>query len=77
MTTATASDGYGNLVIRDTTNVVGGVPGNVNTCLTAKTIAGKRETAFEWALLAWLDNYSDAGENCALYAQANKLGFAW
>lgn len=70
----TASDGYGNLVIRDTTNVVGGVPGDVNTCLTAKTLAGKRETAFEWALLAWLDNYSDAGENCALYAQANKLG---
>ncbi len=70
----TAADGYGNLAVRDTTNVVGGTPGNVNTCTTVKTVAGKRETAFEWALLTWLDNYSDAGENCALYAQANKLG---
>jgi len=71
---ATASDGYGDLTFRDTTNVVGGQHGNVNTAKTVKTVAGKNERAFEWAMLAWLDNYSDFGENVASYSQANKYG---
>lgn len=70
----TASDGYGDLTFRDTSGVVGGQPGTVNTAKTVKTVAGKNERAFEWNLLAWLDNHSDAGENCAFYAQGNKYG---
>lgn len=68
----TASDGYSNVTTRDTTGCSGGIPGHVNTAQTVISTAGKDVTAFEWALLALLHNYSDKGENVALYAQANK-----
>lgn len=69
-----ATDGYGNLVTRDTRGLSGGIAGHVNTALTSYTIAGKDVKQFEWNFLALLDNYADAGENCAMYAQGNKHG---
>ena len=68
----TVNDGYTNVTSRDTQGLTGGVKGNVNTAQTVLSTAGKGVTAYEWALLAKLDNYSDAGENVALYAQGNK-----
>lgn len=68
----TASDGYSAPILRDTTGLSGGEPGHVNTTLYTRTITGKDVKAFEWGALHVLDNYSDAGENVALYAQANK-----
>ena len=70
----TVNDGYGNVSFRDTRGLTGGTPGNVNTCVTFKGMAGKGVTAFEWVNLAMLDNYADAGQNVAHYAQANKYG---
>jgi hypothetical protein len=69
---ATASDGYSNVTLRDTTGCGGGIPGHVNTAAMTHSIAGHDVQAFEWAHLCLLDNYAKAGENVALYAQANK-----
>lgn len=70
------SDGYdgGLQVFRDTYAVTGGTFGSVNTGLFARTRTGKGQTAFEWTGLFLLDNYSDAGENVALYTQGNSFG---
>lgn len=70
------SDGYsgGLTVFRDTYSLSGGTFGHVNTGLMARTRTGKNQTAFEWTGLFLLDNYSDAGENVAMYAQANAFG---
>lgn len=70
----TASDGYGNMIKRDTTGCAGGTPGHVNTAFTSYSVAGKDVRAFEWNALFLLDNYADSGENCAVYAQGNKHG---
>jgi hypothetical protein len=68
----TATDGYTNATIRDTTHCAGGERGNVNTAAMTYSIAGRDVRAFEWAHLCMLDNHAEAGENVALYAQANK-----
>jgi hypothetical protein len=68
-----AYDGGINL-FRDAYNVSGGTYGHVNTGLFARTRAGPNQTAFEWTGLFLLDNYANAGENVALYAQANGFG---
>jgi hypothetical protein len=68
----TANDGYGSPIARDARGVSGGTPGNVNTASYTHTITGADEVAFEWNALFLLDNYAKAGENVALYAQANK-----
>lgn len=68
----TANDGYSNVTTRDTRGVSGGVRGNVNTTTTTQCLAGEEVISFEWAHLCLLDNYASAGENVALYAQANK-----
>jgi hypothetical protein len=68
----TAQDGYSNVTTRDTTGCSGGTPGHVNTTTMTHCIAGRDVRAFEWAHLCLLDNHSEAGENVALYAQANK-----
>lgn len=68
-----AYDGGFNL-FRDTYNLSGGTHGHVNTGLYARTRTGAGQTAFEWTGLFLLDNYSNAGENVALYAQANAFG---
>jgi hypothetical protein len=68
----TASDGYSNVITRDTTGCAGGTPGHVNTASTVISTAGADVKAFEWAMLALLHNHATAGENVALYAQANK-----
>ena len=68
----TASDGYSNVFTRDTTGCSGGIPGHVNTAQTVISTAGEDVKAFEWALLTLLHNHATAGENVALYAQANK-----
>jgi hypothetical protein len=70
----TALDGYGNMTVRDTTNVSGGIRGNVNTTTTTFCVAGKDVKTFEWAHLCLLDNHASEGENVAMYAQANKHG---
>lgn len=73
---ATSSDGYsgGIKLFRDTYLLSGGQRGNVATGLMVRTRTGKGQTGFEWAVLGLLDNYSDAGENVAVYAQANSFG---
>jgi hypothetical protein len=68
-----AYDGGINL-FRDAHYLAGGTPGHVNTGLYARTRTGKGQTAFEWTGLFLMDNYADAGENVALYAQANGFG---
>ncbi len=68
-----AYDGGFNL-FRDAYNLNGGKPGHVNTGLYARTRTGQGQTAFEWTGLFLMDNYADAGENVALYAQANGFG---
>jgi hypothetical protein len=44
----------------------------VNCGLYAYTVSGPDLKQFEWNALFKLDNHSTAGENCAMYAQANK-----
>ena len=78
---ATPYDGYegGLRVTRDTTNAIGGTRGYVNAASLTHSITGSGVTAFEWSTLTILDNYATAGENVALYAQANKRsrGSTW
>ena len=76
---ATAVDGTGEggptvSIVRDTTGLSGGTPGFVNCAFRSYTIAGKNLKQFEWNGLFVLDNYSDFGENCAGYFQANSFG---
>lgn len=70
----TAQDGYVTTILRDTSQVSGGKPGWVNTSYTFKTTTGTEQTSFEWNVLALLDNYADAGENCARYAKSVRYG---
>lgn len=58
--------------VRDTTGLVGGTPGFVNAGITHRTITAAGETAYEWGVLSIMDNYATAGENVAVYGQANK-----
>lgn len=71
---ATATDAYGGglSVTRDTTGLIGGTRGHVNATSYTHTVVGRGITAFEWAKLAVLDNWAEAGENVAVYAQGNK-----
>lgn len=73
---ATVTDAYsgGLSVTRNTTGLVGGTPGHVNSASYVHSIAGQGVTAFEWANLSVMDNYASAGENVAIYAQGNKWG---
>lgn len=70
----TVNDGYSSPLLRDTSGLAGGTPGNVNTTAYVQTTVGKDVRAFEWSSLVKLDNHADAGENVAMYAQANKHG---
>lgn len=78
---AGVNDGYdgGLNMTRDTSQLSGGTPGNVNTLGFLHGIVGKLVTAFEWTLLVVQDNYADAGENVAAYFQNNKhsTGPSW
>jgi len=69
-----ATDGYrgAQQTLRDTTGQTGGTHGFVNCASYTRTIAGTDVKQFEWNALMVLDNYALAGENVALYAQANK-----
>ena len=69
-----STDGYAGAqqVLRDTTGKSGGTHGHVNCATCTRTIAGANVSAFEWNVLAVLDNHALEGENVALYAQANK-----
>lgn len=73
---AGVSDGYegGLRVFRNAFNLTGGTHGHVSTATTIESKIGANVTGFEWNLLAKLDNYSNFGENCAIYSQANKFG---
>ena len=57
---------------RITTDFTGGA-GRVGSALQVRTEA-KNEGSFEWNILGILDNFSDTGENCSAYFQANKSG---
>lgn len=69
-----ATDGYAGAqqILRDTTGQSGGQRGAVNCASYTHTIAGADVAQFEWNILGVLDNHATAGENVALYAQANK-----
>lgn len=76
---ATATDGTGEggpaqRIMRDTTNQAGGQRGFVNCASYVYTVTGVSEVQFEWNALHVLDNFSNAGENCAGYFQANAKG---
>jgi hypothetical protein len=60
-------------VIRDMSGKVGGQIG-VTSAKCVYTAAGKAEATFEWNIWGLLDNYADAGENVAIYGQANSRG---
>jgi hypothetical protein len=69
----TVSDAVGSVFItRDTTGLSGGSSAFVNSALKIYTKTGYSETALEWGTLSVLDNYAGAGENVAVYGQANK-----
>lgn len=71
---ATENDGYdgGLQIVRDTAFASGGTHGHVNCASYTRTVAGKDLKQFEWNALMILDNHAQAGENCAMYAQANR-----
>lgn len=57
----------------------GGQIGFVNFNLLVDTHVGPAAQSYEWGLMARMNNNATAGENCASYAQANKLasGKTW
>lgn len=68
----TGSD-YAGVEFRRETNHTGGTPGNVNSAVVVYTSAAPGVTNFEWGFLSVLDNNTNvAGENVAVYGQANK-----
>jgi hypothetical protein len=58
-------------IIRET-NYSGGTFGYVTSALLTRTITNADNSNFEWTFTSVLDNYSNAGENVSVYAQANK-----
>lgn len=59
---------------------VGGTPGFVNSAFRVTTnVTSAGATAFEWAFLSIMNNFSTAGNNVAGYHQANKnaIGPTW
>lgn len=69
----TAPDGDLKTTFNRVANHVGGTPGFVCTNVSLSTTVGAANTNFEWGFLTVLDNNAATGENCALYAQGNKL----
>lgn len=68
-----ASNDVNNIFMYRNAAYSGGSPGFVNTCSTIRTdVTGASATAFEWNLLALLNNHANAGENVAIYAQGNR-----
>lgn len=61
-------------VLRNTTSLSGGSPTWVNAASYVHSLAGKNNTAIEWASLSVMDDYADFGQNVAVYAQTNKYG---
>ena len=59
-------------VLRNTTSLTGGDPAWVNPASYVHSIAGRDNTSIEWAFLSVMDDYALAGQNVAVYAQANK-----
>ena len=78
---AKVDDAYngGLKITRDTSNLIGGIPGHVNTANYTYTLAGQSVSAFEWGRVSVLDNHAIAGENVADYSQANRysIGPTW
>jgi len=60
--------------IRRKANFTGGSPGYVNGGIKVVDEVSNGVTSFEWGITSVLDNYSSAGENNAIYGQANKRG---
>lgn len=65
-------DGNNGLIINNT-NSWNGPSGYVCSGLFVTDVA-KGNGHFEWGIVGQLENYSDVGENVAIYAQANKRG---
>lgn len=67
------NDSYSDAYFKRTAAYVGGVPGHVATCMTIETdVTGTGATNYEWALLAIMNNYANAGNNVAGYFQGNR-----
>jgi hypothetical protein len=59
--------------IRRFANYSGGSPGFVSSALSVRTdVTSSSAANFEWALLSQINNSATAGENVAIYGQANK-----
>lgn len=75
----TEKTGYTNNITKEV-NATDEDAGYVNTAHTiVTTVNGENQKSYEWNLLALLNNHSNYGENCAMYAQANKfaIGPVW
>lgn len=70
----TMPDDDGKVSFTRVANHTGGTPGFVNANISVNTTVGANNTNFEWGFLTVLNNNAASGENCALYAQGNKLG---
>lgn len=68
-TNAGATD-YSLMQIQRDANYTGGTSGFVNSALRVNTVIRNGVTAYEWALIGQVDNYSTQGEPTGIYAQA-------
>lgn len=70
-TSPSATDAWSSEFFRNA-QYTGGAPGFTNFALKVQTDVGANPTAYEWALLAQLNNSATAGQNVAFYGQAKK-----
>lgn len=75
----TASTDYAALEVQRSSDHTGGDVGVVASAIRATTTTAASQTNFEWGITSVLENYSDAGENVAVYAQGNQrsTGDTW
>lgn len=66
------TDTTSTLYLNRSASYTGGTPGYVNSSFFSRTNVSAGATAFEWGIVGVMDNYSNAGENVALYGQGNK-----
>jgi hypothetical protein len=73
---ATNGDRYegGLSVYRDASKLDQTWPDHVNTTIYSYTLTGKADQNFSWGYYSEVDNWSDKGENVAIYAKNNKFG---
>lgn len=67
--TSSAGDDYSVVQIQRDANYTGGTAGFVNSGLRVNTTIRSGVTAYEWAIVGLVDNYSASGEPTGVYAQ--------